>query len=251
LILTAGNFWDMDDAGESWGQVNYGLVANVGGGLQGSRCMFSQHDAATSNVEGGITATDGHCQATGADFRCKLLFHDFDNAGFSVKTEHGDASSRDVGYLALRFGGAIDVWAGPIETRTAIGNEAYTGLGFKPQAVFILPTFLPTFEAWDATGLAGTNGWAVVTPTASYCNSIQDEDGQATTDTQSLSDNVAVNLPQDDGTAGFVCTLVSMDADGWTLNFGTTDGTVRRWYACGIKEAAAPAAVGVIVAMVT
>jgi len=233
FLLLAGTGYNFDDSAHGYDNLSLGIVASGGSVMQGSRTFMSVDGVATTDVQGGITASYGYCAPMGSDFRYKLEFGTFDAQGFTVTTRYGDSLNRDVGYLALEFSG-YSVWAGGIDSKTSGGNQAYAGPGFPPQAVFILPTFLTGYDAWDSTGLAATLGFSAFTSAAEYCNSIQDEDSQGTSDTQSLSDDVAVNLPQDDGSAGFVASYVSMDANGFTLNFTTTDGTTRKWFAGAI-----------------
>ena len=69
-----------------------------------------------------------------------------------------------------------------------------------------------------------------------YSSSVSDEDNVGTSNTQSLSDNVAIELPDDDGTAGLASAFVSFDATGWTETYTAVKGAAALMPALAIGE---------------
>jgi hypothetical protein len=66
---------------------------------------------------------------------------------------------------------------------------------------------------------------------------VSDENAADTTNTQSLVDDQAVYIENQAGSSViFNATYVSFDANGWTLNYGVTEGTANKWIAFAIEE---------------
>lgn len=170
-------------------------------------------------------------------------FGSFDSDGFSCTTRLGGSGGDQVGYLALAFNGAVDFWAGIIDTPTSTGNQLQTGPGFEPQAVITAVTQMPAIDTGYTNGNAGSVGVSVFDGSEEYCNSVQIEDAVVASDTKSLSDNASVLLPNDDGTMGHMAFFKSFDPTGWTWNFTQTEGTAVKYWALAIgafSETATP-----------
>lgn len=160
--------------------------------------------------------------------------------GFTVLHHNGvHIGALASGYLALAFNGAVSFKAGTMDTPTDTGDDAQTGPGFTPQFAMLLMNPLTTVDSTDAT--QGAIGISTFTADDEYSIAVADEDNQADMDTQSLSDDTAVNLPQHDGSTGHVAAYKSMDANGWTLTFSETLGTACKWPWLAIEEVAAAA----------
>ncbi len=169
-------------------------------------------------------------------------FGSFDAQGFSVVQRLGSGADY-VGFLAMAFGGAVDFEAGIIDSPIANGNQAIAAPGFTPQFVHVGLTQMQAIDtAYEDSAQAGSYGVSVFDSDDEYCNSIQEERGSVTTDTQSLSDDTVINLPDDDGSVGWVASFVSFDANGWTWNFSASHGTAVKWWYLAIEEEAAPVA---------
>ena len=163
----------------------------------------------------------------------------FDSNGFSATTGGSAAASQDVIYLALRITNH-DSYVGTFTTPTSTGNDAQTGPGFKPQFVLQLPTNHAALNTNYSTGEGGTFGVSVIDDTNQFSNMIADEDGAATTDTESQADDQAVVLHDDDGTGLFATAFVSFDTNGFTQNFTATNtGNATYWPIWAVEETAA------------
>jgi hypothetical protein len=165
----------------------------------------------------------------------------FDSSGFTVTTRAAGGNSRSIAGLALRYGSS-PVVSSAVYTRstpTSTGDSTDTGLGVEPQVVIYLTSLLETATTIDGTGLAGSFGVSVITENAQYHNTISSEDNVADANTQSLSDNQAVNLPLHTGSAGLAATFTAFTSTGVTLNYSDVESAAKLWPALAIGSGAA------------
>ena len=166
----------------------------------------------------------------------------FDSAGFDVQLGNARAhGSHHLGWLALRFGASpvVSSKVYTYSTPTGTGNNTDAGAGFKPQFVIYLPTFCTVADTIETDADGGTIGLAAIDADEAYCNSIQSEDGPTNSNTQSLSDDQAVNLPTDAGAAGMAATFVEFVSTGITLNWSDVETTAKLYPALAIGEVSA------------
>lgn len=161
--------------------------------------------------------------------------------GFTITPRVGNAGGDEVGYLCLNFNGKIDVYGTTFDTPIATGLNTVSGVGFEPQGAMLGLTQL-TAVGTSATANAGSVGMSVIDQTDQYCSSVQDEDNQNPTDTQSLGDDQAINFPDDDGTAAHAVTFGRFTDDGWRWTFTATEGTAVKWWLLAFEKEAAAAA---------
>jgi hypothetical protein len=219
---------------------SHGLVLNKVADEQYSWTYRSETAAATSAIAGQISTSYGIGQVGGTGaYTWAGEFGSFDANGFSCTTRVGGSASDEVGFLALAFDGAVDFEGGIIDTPVAGGNQSIADPAFTPQYVHVGMTYFQSIDSADATADAGSYGVSSFDDDDEYSNSAQIEDNSPASDTQSMTDDQCVNLPQDDGSTGFTATFVSFDANGWTWNFGDTLGTARKWWYLAIEECAA------------
>lgn len=196
---------------------------------------FSEHNNATTSRIESASRTDGcamgHTVGGTLDW---VLTSDTNANGFDLNVTVGNCN-RPVHYLAIKFGDA-QVKVSSLDSPTSTGNTSVTGVSFKPQAVIMGLTSLTAINTIDQAGAENCgHGISTFTDTDEYSNTWASEDGVNPTDTQSLSDNVAVNLTDGTGTSTHVGSLVSMDNDGFTINYTTANGTTRKWFYIAIE----------------
>ena len=158
----------------------------------------------------------------------------FDSQGFSCTLRVGSAGTDDVGYLAINLNGA-SVWTGTHTTPTATGNQSSTAPGFQPQVLFLGMTHLTSTDTGVQSNDAGAFAMWVTTSTAQYSYSTEIQNGSATTSTECLSRNWSVDIDNHDHTTGIEATLVSLDTNGWTLNFSDTLAAARNFIVLAIS----------------
>lgn len=176
-----------------------------------------------------------------------LEIDSFDASGFSMFTRNGAGNNSGVGYLALAFAGAVDISLDTEATPTSTGNNSTTNPGFTPQAVIGVQTYGQSVDTEiDGTSDAGAWGISAFTGSTELCVAIADEDAAATTNTQSYINTKAIDVPNDDGTVALTADFVSMDANGYTLNWTDVEVAARQGFFLAIEEIAAGHAGGLV-----
>ena len=225
-----------------------GFVSNDGATVV-QRCLGSNYENGQALGASNLWSRDD-CGVMGIQNNGTLdwrgSFGTFDANGFTATTL--DAASGNTGllYLALDIGGGVSSWVGTHTSPTSTGNNSETGPGFTPQVVLRLMAQVDTVNTKINEGDAsGTYGFSAMDGDEAYSASVQNEDGSGTSDTQSISDDVAIELPDDDGTVGLTATFVSFDTSGWTDNYTAVKGTGGLMPALAIEEETAPIVVNV------
>lgn len=237
VLITGNPGKPMDDAPFGGWWLSFGCVVNDGSDTQRCWNSWGNSGSGTAQVGGIISNAYGAAQVSNvADWLWAGEFGTFDASGFSCTTRQGAATTKDVGFLALSFGGLYDFWLGTISTPTGTGDQSITAPGFEPQAVIAGVTQLPAVNTFYTNGDPGSFGASAFDEDDEYCVSWQNEDNQGTTDTQSLSDDTAVNLPNDDASAGHVAAFTRFVPTGWVWNFTTTEGTAVQYWALAIER---------------
>ena len=176
-------------------------------------------------------------------------FSAFDANGFTVTTRLNGANDAQLYFLALDFGG-MDSAVITHDTPAGAGNDNEAGIGFEPAYVLLGMTQAFAVNTGYEDASAGTVGLASFTDSLEYANSVQSEDAANPSNTQSMSDNLAVNLPDDDGTQGIEATFVAWLVNGWTLNYTAVKGSACKFWALALEGEEAPPPAGDVVAAI-
>ena len=222
--------------------IGLGLVHNDRAGTVTQRAMIHRARSARPTAENcaAIRASYGGGVSAGAftsDANCWLEFGTFDSSGFTMTTRvAAPGSSMKVSTLALRFG------TGPLvsskvytfDTPTATGDNTDTNPGFQPQFVMYLGSLLETMDSFNDTTLAGSSSISTIDTTDAHCASWSDEDAADPTNTQSLMDDQAVNLPLHDGSAGLAASFSAFTSTGVTLNWSDIETNAKKWLGLAI-----------------
>ena len=164
----------------------------------------------------------------------------FDSNGFSCTTRDNAATANTYQYLAVNLSSNSDAWTGIVDTPTSTGNNAQTGPGFEPEAVFMGFCMNATGVESETDDDAGGFGVGFFSANEEFCISTRDDDAATTTDCADVAESVAIR--QNDinaNTAMYRATFVSMDTNGWTLNYTVVDPTARRTAVLAIQTVAA------------
>lgn len=147
---------------------------------------------------------------------------------------------------------ALQTKVGSLAQPTGTGNQAYTGVGFQPKALLFFYNAL-TADGTAVHAMIGTGVAVSSSSRAAVCT--QSDDAVATADSNRRHDNTkCVTVINNAGTVLAAADLVTMDSDGFTLNWTTADATQRiiNYIALGgtdltnvaIKEITTPAGTG-------
>jgi hypothetical protein len=224
---------------------SFGIVHNDGAGgiTQRSLTYFNQTGQATTQLGLTYRADSGIAgMAAPASIDWYGEFGSFDSSGFTVTSRNAGANQANLAYLALNFGGVVSSWVGTYTSPTATGNDSETGPGFTPQFVMLGLSLVEVAGTVYTDNRAGSNGIGVFDANDEYTTIQTGEDNVATSNEQSLSDDRAIVVPDDDGTLDIEATFVSMDANGWTVNYSNAPATAKLFFALAIEEETAAAA---------
>ncbi len=233
---------------------NIGIFSWNGTTRRQSCISFSQDEGHADgnpylSVSGGLT--DGSARISryidGTSALYSLEVTSVTSTTFLVTTRDAASSgtSHPVYYLALKLPSDVKAWVGVVDTPTTIKSESYTptGLDFKGQFLFQLPTISDSVDDLKAgVAEAGSIGIGVNTVGSEHCVSWQIEDDEGTTDTQTITENTSIELPDDAGLDFITASFTGFDAQGWTQDFTDTDGTARKIPSLVIGEVPAGAA---------
>lgn len=236
LVITATQGSSGIDSGDTHLQHSVGFIHNNGAVTQRAAAYRYTNGSATSSPDGRCTESYGIMQIdSSAALDWGGEFSAFDGSGFTVTTRNAGGNDTALMYLALRLGGTEIGWVDTVDTPTATGNDTESGPGVTPQLVLQIGTHMEAIDtAYNSSALAGVLGLGAFTADVEYMTSVAEEDGAGTSDTQSLSDDTAVELPQDDGTAGLTAALVAMIASGYTLNYSAVLANAKKFFAMAI-----------------
>lgn len=217
--------------------MSWGFGVNISG--QPQRCIGINYDSGEPNGDPRAR----HCSdriATALDSQWRAEIGSYDTSGFSVWPRNDNGAGETFIYLAVKGGTNDNSDIVLYDTPTSTGNNAVSGFGFQPNFVFLGLTQLEVLDSNETDDTAGSNGFGAFDPDDEYSGHITDEDGAPTSDTSSYMSNQAAELAQDDKSAGHVVDFVSFDADGFTLDFTSTLGTVKKWFAFVLKATPDP-----------
>lgn len=121
---------------------------------------------------------------------------------------------------------AFDVEVSSFTTATVTGNQSVTGLGFVPKAVIILGSqhnvdgSVLHAEWGMGMGISAAKQWA-------FGNTAEDEGAGGTAGRRWSESLILIVSSGNPPVVDQQAELVSMDADGFTINWSTNDGTAR------------------------
>jgi len=169
----------------------------------------------------------------------------FDSNGFSATTRDAATNTTCI-YLALRYGDGEQHWIETIGSpNISSGNFAWTDPGFTPQLVLLCPTEQTAEDTFNNNFVVGGIGLCGFTATEEFSCACASEQGQANTDTISITEAVALRWFRAINSIAWKGTFVSMDANGWTINISDafSTGPARQWMALAVETEAAVAEV--------
>jgi hypothetical protein len=224
LVIFFGSAITFDTSGTS-ARITVGFAVNESGEPQVCHGFFSKHDEGTSDINQWFaTNRIGTVPQTGYERDHELTaFISNGTDGFTITTRTS-SNGGTYGYLALKFSGSVSKAVGNFTTPTSTGNDSVTGVGFQPDTVFLLGS---TAASTGSSISGGTIGVSVFDGTDDYSYYSSSEDAVGTTNTQSLSDDQALHIPDNDGADEIKATYASMNADGFALNYSDVLGTGR------------------------
>jgi hypothetical protein len=237
-LICAGVNDPMDDVSSSFHNHFLGFVHNNRSGTVTQRCqMQSEINVAIEGEPYSWMMADKF----GAQISVGTVVHEYTMSNFTGSgfdfTSNASASSDLFGFLAFNFGGLaskVGTYNPPTSATTSTINP-----GFQPQFCLLGLNGCVSVDTSEGDADAGPMGASLLDATRQYCTSLAIEDVADTTNTQNISDDQAINLPDHTGAAFYAATQTSMDASGVNLSFSAAHGTSRQWIYLAIAGAAA------------
>jgi len=144
----------------------------------------------------------------------------YDNFGFDIYYSYN--SYDPIIFSLALWGGEYSV--GYFSKSTSTGNDSITGVGFQPEGVLFAnvggSAFTFTTDDHSYYGFGATDG------TNEKATWIYDEDNVSTTNAGAISksDKSIVIAPNNSRTIASEADIVSLDSDGFTINWSSNDG---------------------------
>lgn len=170
------------------------------------------------------------------------LITSMDADGFTVNWQTAPGAAYIVGYLALSVTNAK---VGTFNQATTTGNQATTGVGFTPEVLMMASAGHDTANAVVDTarfsigaGISSSARWAYWTGDEDAAADSRAESRYATDKIITMADEATGGSP----TVLAEADLVSLDSDGFTVNWTTADATARNIGYIAMGGASAPPA---------
>jgi hypothetical protein len=194
---------------------------------------FNSVDAQTTSINAAVNQS-AKCiyYARGGSAVADYVSNDSD--GFTINWSVVSGGAFLVNYLALGGADLTNAAVGTITAKTTTGNQAYTGVGFQPTAILLFAGKWST-EPLDTTTNGAFTFGAATASTARGVVGERSKNGanpQVGKHRQSTS-KIAVSMT--DAGVFTEADFVSLDADGFTLNFTTAGGTADSVYYLALK----------------
>ena len=241
VIFVNGNGTSLNDSASDSSNAQWGIAVNDGSETQGTISSYSvQNVPATQAVHMISNNRINQSLWTGGESRSWGV-SSFDSGGvtFSAKLSGDHDIDNNVWYMTLGFNGKASVSLDWLDTKTSTGTQSYTAMGFKPQVGYTIYCHEDTLNTIRTTVTHSTGG-SSFTENSEYSLCVHDEDAQETTDSGSISDDVALHILEYDGTSDIVASLSSMDTTGFTLNYTAFNATAKKFLCLTIEEADDP-----------
>lgn len=163
----------------------------------------------------------------------QIELQDFDSSGFTAMTRTVGAATT-FGYLALRLNG-VSAKVLSFDSPTATGNDAITGVGFKPAGAIFSFSSATGVNTTYSDGDAEAWGMSMLTSTAQWCLGANSDDAVTTSNSDTITNSAPVCLRKD-GAVEYAASFTSFDTDGFTLNYGTVDASARQLIGLFLSE---------------
>lgn len=239
----------------TWGTNNGGTHMGISGAVSSTERAFSYRNTAGSGASNNtqrsrlrttklIELTDTNSDTVNSD-------HDFvsmDATGFTIDRTTDDTNDRLVIYLAIS---GAQVSIDQFSTPTSSGDDAYTGIGFKPESEIVIShcstaNSTSVFSRQSFGAMTGTSNQGVLWGGNREVGSNVDDAGSSY-----FTDRVLACYVASDGTASFPedeAAFSSFDNDGFTLNYTIADANERLFLSFSMRSggsAVAPSLSGI------
>lgn len=155
-----------------------------------------------------------------------------DSDGFTLNISTSDGVARIVNFIAL---GGADLTNATIKqwtTATATGNQAITGVGFQPDCLFNIGSLNSTAPPGGRSIIFHDIGFG--TSSSNRANTSW-KSGFGGNEVAESMQSTSTFIRSSNVTLFYAADLVSLDSDGFTVNWSTANGTARYQFALCLK----------------
>lgn len=212
---------------------------SIGAGVSPSkRCSYAWRDRdnlADSDAERYSTSSNIYTEISAGAVTAQADLVSLDSDGFTINVTTAPAAARRILYLAI---GGVSADIGGFTSKTTTGNQAYTGVGFQPTALIMFAND-NTVAQLDAVTAGAEIAIGFATSSGSQgAASASAQDNAANMGTSRHARNdicIETVTPSATFTLITQAALVSMDADGFTLNWSTASATARQCHYIALR----------------
>jgi hypothetical protein len=221
-------------------QISAGFCANKSGLPQVCHAMSSEDNVGTPVVDQIFRTNRVFAVSQAGSIRALEItaFITSPVNGFEVTTRDGGGNLQPI-YVALKFSANVEFDVGSFQTPTSGGIDTVSGLGITPSKVFLVGSTAASADSIVAGGTLAFSQYDAVDALC-YSGSCEDNEATGTSNTQSLSDTIALHIPDNDGNDEIKATHSSFSAGSFALNYSDVFGTGRYvgYLALGLKPTA-------------
>ena len=217
---------------ESSSSVSWGACSNDGTTVTQNAEAWSYQDAVSTTLDSGILHLNrlaSHVSATALGVSYAASGFNASTGAFTLTTAGASATSAErIAVMMFHMPSNIAVKVYSHSFTSTVGTQSFTDPGFQPQYIWYGLSLFNATNTVRTNAQAGSYGSGHADEAGvEWCGSYADRDNRTTSDTQSLVDEVAIELPLHAGGAGYTGTVDSWDATGYTINFTSVVGTSR------------------------
>jgi hypothetical protein len=239
LIPVMSGFTQWATGGDYWNMQGIGLVKN--GGNKNALLANVPFYSYECQSKGRLTTSYGAGFSTfntSGDVRVGVEFGSFSSTGYTATTRVNNCdATTDIKVICLNFG-TRESYVGTFSSKTSTGTQAYTGVGFKPQALLGWFTDMTALDSSD-TG-HGHGFYCADNNKDTLINCWNSGDRGASNSQEKCYTNSSITCHDaEDETKYVQATLSSYDSDGFTWDYSVANGTARYGTYLAIEEDAA------------
>lgn len=192
----------------------FSKATNATGGVPGNAKSYQVNNSVISIITNGSVVTQADLSS-------------LDSSGWTLNYS-ANAGSVNYGWIAIE---GIQTYIGNIIQKTTTGNQAYTGFGFKPTVILTTNSNAVVSSSVTSSFISSLGA---ASETVQSCSAAGEFDGNtANTHGASYSSEVLTTCSvlgsNGTPTLGPRASLVSMDTDGITLNWVSTDTNLKSY----------------------
>lgn len=159
----------------------------------------------------------------------EIVVDSIEGDGYTLShTNNSDGAGAFGGCVLALFADSRRVWSGFLESPTSTGNSADTRQGFEPELVLVRQSDLGGTNAFNNGALAAPSGAAAFDASRSSVSNLRFDDNSTSVNARSERSAQAIRTRRDNGALRVSADFVSMDANGFTLNYAAVPGSTKR-----------------------